>query len=57
MVIKKVLSGGGRRKKSGVKLDEWRMMGGKRQRGNDFACRPFSPDLVTGLKPMTVLRV
>lgn len=57
MVIKKVLFGGGRRKKSGVKLDEWRMMGGKRQRGNDFACRPFSPDLVTGLKPTTVLRV
>lgn len=41
--------------KRGVTLDEWRQMGGNRQRRNNFASRWVSCHCVPELKPLTVL--
>ena len=54
---KKVLFGGLAEGKRRPKLDEWRQMGGNRQRRNSFAAsRWLSCHQAPELKPMTVLR-
>lgn len=52
---KKVLFEGLAEGERGVQFDEWRQMGGNRQRTNDFASRWFSCHHVTELKPMRAL--